>query len=177
MSSIRRIVKILYGLLMLLGAAILLLYPEEGAVIVILILDMMLLIYGFRMLIYYFSMARFMVGGIMTLYKSIIVIDFGLFMFYLYQIPYRLVMLYLVGVMALNGVTSLLGAVEMMRLENHSWKFRIVYGAINLILVVTSLFMLGSVRMVTFVFSLGLINAAFYQIASALKKSAIIYIG
>lgn len=176
MSSIRRVGKILYGLLMLLCAVLLQYVPEDGAAIVIFILDISLLIYGIKMLVYYFTMARFMVGGVMTLYKSIIVIDFGLFIFYLNQIPYRLMMLYLIGVMALNSVTSLLSAFEMIRLENHSWKFKIIYGAVNMILAIMSLFMLGSLRMVTAVFSLGLINAAVYNIVSALKKSAIIYI-
>lgn len=176
MRSIRRVFRIIYGIILLLCVAILLTIPKEGAAIVIFILDIALLIYGFRMIIYYCTMARFMVGGIMTLYKGIIVIDFGLFIFYMYRIPYRLMMLYLIGVMALHSATSILNAFEMKRLENSAWKYRLGYSLVNMTLAIVSLFMLGSTQMVTYIFCLGLINTAFYNISSALRKSAIIYI-
>lgn len=177
MSSIRRTFKILYGLFLMASAILLLTMPEDGAEIVILILDIALLIYGFRRLFYYFTMARHMVGGIMTLYKSIILIDFGLFVFFLYKMPYRLMMIYLISVMGFHSVTSILSAFEMKRLHNHSWKKKAAYSLINLMLAISSLLLIGSLKMVTVVFCIGLVNSAIYNIESALKKSAIIYIG
>lgn len=177
MSSVRRILKILYGVFLLLSAALLLIMPKEGAMIVIFVLDLALLIYGIRMFIYYFTLARYMVGGIMTLYKSMIVIDFGLFIFYLDEIPYRFMLFYLLAMMGLSGITTILSALEMKRLENHSWKFKLAYGLTSIMLVAGSLIMSGSEKIVTVVFCAGLINAACYHIRMAFKKSAIIYIG
>ena len=177
MSSVKRLFKLIYGLLMLLCAALLLIKPKEGSEIVVAILALALLIYGLKMLIYYFTMARFMVGGIMTLYKSIIVIDFGLFIFYMDDLPYRFMMLYLVAVMAFHGATSILGALEMKRLEIHSWNIKLLNGIINMILAVVAMFMFGTEQMVTILFCIGLITNAFYNIVKAFKKSAIIYIG
>ena len=177
MSSIRRGFTFIKALLMLVCAGVLLAFPKDGAAIVIFILDLSLLIYGLRMLIYYLTMARYMVGGIMTLYKSIIVIDFGLFIFYMDRIPYRFMMVYLVAVMLFHSVTTLLGAFEMRRLENHSWKMRLAYGVTNMILAVSALFMIGRTEMVTVIYCIGLITGALYNIRLAFRKSAIIFIG
>lgn len=177
MSSIRRFFKIIYGMLLILSAVLLLIKPKEAAIYVILVLDIALLIYGLRMFVYYFTMARFMVGGIVTLYKSIIVIDFGLFIFYLDNLPYRLMMLYLVAIMGLHSITTILGSFEMKRVENRNWKIRLAYGVITMMLAIGSLFMFETENIVTIIFCIGLINSAFYNIVAAFRKSAIIYIG
>lgn len=176
MSNFRRMYNLIKGFFMLLCASLLMVHPKDGAVFVILILDLELLIHGIRMIIYYFTMARYMVGGIMTLYKSIIIIDFGLFIFFMEDIPYRLMLMYLLAVMAMHSITTILGSLEMKRMENHSWKVKMANGVINISLVIFALFMFGSEQMVTIIFCIGLINTAFYNIAVSLKKSAIIYI-
>lgn len=177
MGSMRRLSRLLYGIFMLASAILLIAFPKDGALFVVAIIDIVLLIYGLRMLIYYFALSRFMVGGIMTLYKSIIVIDFGLFLFYLDEIPYKIVMLYLIGLMAFNAVRSILSAHEMKRLGNTAWKRRFIYGVIKLAFALGSFFAHDSMEVVTIMYSLGLIHAAVFNIESAFKKSAIIYIG
>lgn len=177
MGSMRRMSRFLYGIFMLACAVLLFAFPKDGALYVVAIIDIVLLLYGLRMLVYYFTLARFMVGGIMTLYKSIIVIDFGLFVFYLDEIPYRIVMLYLIGLMAFNAIRSILSAFEMKRLGNVIWKRRFAYGVIKLAFAFGSFFVHDSMEVVTIMYSLGLIHAAVFNIESAFKKSAIIYIG
>lgn len=176
MSSIRRAGKVISGLLMIIGSILFIMFPKDGAIYVVLCIDIALLLYGMRMIIYYITLARFMVGGIMTLYKSIIVIDFGLFVFYLYEIPYRLVMFYLAGVMAFHGVTVILSAMESRRLEVPFWRGKLAYGVINILLVIVSVLMMDSMKTVAYIFSISLIHSAIYNIVSAFRKSAVIYI-
>lgn len=177
MSSLKRIYHVIYGILALISAGLLLLYPRDGAMFVMVFIDVALLVYGIRMLVYYITLARFMVGGIMTLYKSIIVIDFGLFVFGLYEFPYRFIMLYLVAIMAFNGAREILSAMETRRLENPAWKRKIAYGAVTLVLALSALFVHDSMPIVTILYSIGLIHGGLYSIATAFRKSAIIYIG
>lgn len=177
MSSVKRIYHVIHGILALIGAGLLLAYPKDGAIFVMVFIDIALLIYGIRMLVYYFTLARFMVGGIMTLYKSIIVIDFGLFVFWLYDFPYRFIMLYLVAIMAFNGAREILSAFETRRLDNPAWKRKLAYGIVKLVLALSALFVHDSLPMVTILYSIGLIHDGLYSIATAFRKSAIIYIG
>lgn len=176
MSGIRRLSKLIYAIFMLIGSVLLLVYPKEGYFFVVLIIDITLLIYGIRMLIYYFALARYMVGGIMTFYKSIIVLDFGMFMFNLDETPYKLVMLYLAVVMIFNAIITILGALDSKRLDVPGWSRRLAYGVVKMVLALGCLFLWNNMEVVTYVYSIALIHTALYNIATALKKSAMVYI-
>lgn len=176
MNSLKRISKIIIGLFMLVGSILLLIWPKEGYLFVVFFIDVTFLLYGIRLFVYYFTMARYMVGGIMTLYKSIILIDFGLFIFTLEDTPYKLVMLYLVGIMAFNGVVTILGAMDSKHLESPTWRRKLIHGVIRLAFAACCLFVWDSPEMVTYIYSLSLLHSAVYNIASAFRKSAIIYI-
>ncbi|MDO4187692.1 MAG: DUF308 domain-containing protein [Lachnospiraceae bacterium] len=176
MTSINRIKSIFAGILMLIGSAILLNYPKEGYIVVVFILTISFLLYGIRMLIYYFTMARYMVGGIMTLYKSIIAIDFGLFVFELEDAPLRLVMLYLIGIMAFHGITVMLKALDSKRLGVSFWKYRLIYGSGMILLAIVCIFLWDIPQIVTIIYCIGLIHAGIYRITMAFRKTAIIHI-
>ena len=79
MTAFRRIKEIIHGLILLGCAAGMLAYPSDGYTLVIYLLGISLTLYGLGTLIYYFQMARFMVGGRTMLYIGIIAFDFGMF--------------------------------------------------------------------------------------------------
>ena len=160
MNSIRRIRSVLVSLIMLLASGLILVSPKDGYYIVVLILDITFLLYGIRMLIYYLTMARFMVGGIMTLYKSIIAIDFGLFIFSIDDVPIRFVMMYLVGLMIFNGAIVLLGAMDAKRIHASFWKNRMLYGMVMLLLGIASICLWDSEQMVSILYAISLIHSA-----------------
>lgn len=161
---------------MLIASGILIVFPEDGHYAVVFFLDISLLIYGIRLLIYYFTMARFMIGGIMTLYKSIIVIDLGLFVFNMTDIPQRLTMIYLIAVMAFDGIIDILNGIESKKLDAGQWKNQFTYGLIKLIIAIISVFFLNSVQMMTYIYCIGLIHSAFSNIYGAFRRTAIVYI-
>lgn len=175
MTVSKRILTFFSGLVTLLCSVGMMLYPNEGYAFVILFLDISLLLYGLRMLIYYFTMARFMVGGIMTFYKSIIVIDFGMFVFSLEQTPQKYAMLYLIVCLAFSGAVDILQSVESRRLSG-PWRLHIIYGFLKVGSAVTCLFFLNSMRVVTFLYCIGLIHSAVFSFISAFRKTAITYV-
>ena len=75
MNSIQRIKKVLSGLGMLLGSIILVLEPEDGYYVVAILLSLSMLMSGVKSLIYYFTMARNMVGGKSILYRALVMTD------------------------------------------------------------------------------------------------------
>ena len=176
MSNSKRVLRILRGLVLLLCSALLLWQPDDGYLFVVFILDLSLILYGFRLLFYYFTMARYTVGGMAVFYKSILVIDAGLFMFGLRETPQKYVMLYLIAGLIFSGGVDVLEATGARKLEAASWKYQFFYGAVKILAAVVCLFCLNSVRLVTLVYSAGLVHSALSDIVSACRRTAIVYI-
>ena len=176
MSNSKRVWKVFSGLAMIAGSVILVRHPDQGYLFVILILDITLLLYGLRLLIYYFTMARYMVGGLSTLYKSVMVIDFGLFVFGMESVPKKVAMVYLIGCLAFAGVVDLIEAAGARKLEAPSWRFQFFYGALRVIFAIASLFFLDSIQVLTAIYCAGLVTSAVTNIISAFRRTAIVYI-
>ena len=79
MSKFQRFQNIVIGLSMLISAAILILLPEGGCLYIMLFLAASLILRGISELIYYFTMARYMVGGKLILFIGAVFFDFGFF--------------------------------------------------------------------------------------------------
>ena len=77
MSYLQRVKSFMEGVGMLLAILILMLSDESGASWVVFILAISLILKGIRSLVYYFMMARFMVGGLTALFAGAFLIDFG----------------------------------------------------------------------------------------------------
>ena len=63
MNSLQKFGSVASGVLMLITGLILVFMPDDGTFYVALILAITLFLIGIRLLIYYFTMARRMVGG------------------------------------------------------------------------------------------------------------------
>ena len=121
MSLMQRVKSIASALLMIAAAVAMLLFPDNGFGFIALILSVSLTLYGMRTLVYYFSMARHMVGGKLQLYKGIILLDIGMFFMSLDNVPIFYLMLYLLVANLISGVIEILGAREARQMEAGSW--------------------------------------------------------
>ena len=175
MSNAKRVWKALTGLFTILCCVLMILYPDDGFYFIVLILDVSLLLYGLRLLLYYFRLARYMVGGMMTLYKSIIVIDFGLFAFGLGSMPQRYVMLYLIISYVFYGALDIIDAVGARKL-GASWKYQLGYGLVKAVAGFACVFYLDNMRIITVLYCALLLYSALSDIISAFRKTAIVYI-
>lgn len=176
MSGGQRIKSILFGAVILLVAVILIAFPEEGLVITASIMSISLFIYGVKTLIYYFSMARHMVGGRIMLYLSIIVLDLGMFAMMMTNIPKIYIVLYLLVVYAFAGAIGILRALEAKKYQASSWKFSLISGIINLVIAILCIVFIGSTKMIVYFYCVGLIYSAIVRIVTAFRKTAIVYI-
>lgn len=161
---------------MIISGIIMVLYPESGYLLVVMILDITLLAYGIKSLVYYFTMARYMVGGQACLYKGIIALDFGIFAFNLDDLPKRIVLLYLVGCMAFTGIIDVLHSLEARRLRAKNWKYECFYGTCKVLFAIAALFFHDSLRILTLIYSAGLFHSAISNIITAFRKTAIVYV-
>ena len=178
MTKFRRIAIFASSILMIAIAVVLMVFPGSAYPYVTLILSFMLIIYGVRKIIYFFSMARHMVGGRLTLYFAIIILDLGLFTATLSMIPLPYVMIYLLGGYAFAGAIDMMRAAELKKYHNSSWKFILGKGVgnISIALLCLALIFVNSTIPAVYVFAGGIIYSAVTRMIQATRKTAVVYI-
>ncbi|MBR1481844.1 MAG: hypothetical protein IJ598_02620 [Ruminococcus sp.] len=179
MSYFQRIKSLLTGILFLLVALFLYLVPKEGYSIVTGILSISMLVYGFRLLWFYLTMSRHMVGGKSCLYQAIIVIDVALFTSTIAFMNSVIVVFYLTAAYAFTGLIDILRAVEAKKIGAPNWKWKFVYGITKIILtallVIFGLFH-GKIEYLVYGYCLNLSIAAVSKIIQAFRRTSIVYI-
>ena len=153
--------------------------PEDGFYLVALILSVSLFLYAVRCILFYFAMSRHMVGGKSMLFQGIIVLDLAVFTVSMVDDPKYFIILYLLGIHAFAGLVGILRALEARRFQSPSWRRNMLSGAVNLIIavlaVIAGLF-LPDTRDLVYLYAGCLFYSACAQIASAFRKTAIVYI-
>ena len=88
MTGFQRVKKVLLGLFMIAMAVGFIFEPsDELYMAVVAILALGLAVEGIKDIVFYFKMARHMVGGKMILIQGVIILDFGLFTASLTDVP------------------------------------------------------------------------------------------
>ncbi len=176
MTKWQRIKGVFVGIVMMFSGVLMALAGGEAAHIIMLLLALSLTISGIRMLVYYFTMARHMVGGDQILIRGLILFDLGTFTGTLTNISQVYIMGYLVGIHAFSGIVDVMKVLEAKRLDSHSWKLNLSTGIVNIILAVTCIVFLRSERIAVYIYSTGLIYSALIRIITSFRKIAVVYI-
>ena len=175
MTTFQRIRACFAGLIALCFAIVAMIYPDKGFILIMAGLGISLFLSGVRMVIYYFSMARHMVGGRYMLYLGLIVLDFGMFTLALSDIPRIYIVTYLLGCNVFAGAIEIMRALESKRL-NCSWKLNMSRGITDLLIAVTCCVFVSSTRVLVYLYCLGLIYVSCIRIINAFRRTAIVYI-
>ena len=178
MNKFQRIKDVLFGVLIILYAAAMFIVPAEGYKTAAAIIALLLLIYGFRLLWYYFTMARHMVGGKSSLYQAIIILDLGLFTGSVVSMSSFIILFYLLGIFAFTGLIDVLRAFEAKRVGG-AWKAKLISGSVSVIFALAMLIIgviLGNDDILVYGFGVSLIYAGAVRIYTAFRKTAVVYI-
>ena len=175
MSLAARIRDIIFGVVLIILGIIFFLFPEEGYWIVAGILGVSLALYGIHNLIFYFSMARHMVGGRRILYFGVLMLDAGGLLLVLYDMPPFYIMIYLIVIRLVTGVIDFLRAFEQKGMGIKAWKWRLLSGIIHVLLAIACAVFIKSANVAVYIYAASLIYAALIRIITAIKtKNAII---
>lgn len=179
MSYFQRIKSFIRGIFTLILALILFLIPEFGCYIIAGILTLTLLIYGFRQIWFYFSMARHMVGGKSTLYRGIIALDIALFISSSVAISDYIVLFYLLFFYGFTGFIDVLRAFEAKTTGASLLNLKLITGFLSVLFAIV-LFVIGifsgSKDILVYGYCLMLVYSAILRIVAAFRKTAIVYI-
>ncbi len=175
MSKAQRVKEVLLGLLSIAGAALMTLVPDLGYALVALIMCVSLILGGIEKIGYYLTMGRYMVGGRSIFYFGILLLDMGILAGSLSTTPQSLIMIYLLGCHLLDGVVQVMRAREQRGFEA-PWKLTLAQGIANILVAVACILFMGSMNTVVYIYCAGLVYSACLRIASAFRKTAIVYI-
>jgi uncharacterized membrane protein HdeD (DUF308 family) len=179
MTKARRVTNIFQSIIMILFSLVLFINPENSISIVIGIVGLGMTLNGIRSLIYYFSMAKHMVGGKTVLYRGIIFLDIGILTSSLADAPGRSLIIYISAVCIFTGFVAILRAREEKSWGSRRWIGKLVYGSIYILIAGAVLycgFAWDMPEVAVDAYALGLVWSAAGKIASAFRRTAIVYI-
>ncbi len=178
MTKRGRAARIAQGLLMLAYAMFLAVLGSDALGGVLWTIGLGMSLRGIRTLIYYFTMARYMVGGKFVLYRGIIFLDAGIYTSAVADHPAFTLVLYIAAINAFAGLVDILRAAESKRLGSSHWKLRAAQGAVQVGIaaaVLAGSIVLRRTDLAVYAYASGLIVAACLKIASAFRRTAIAY--
>ncbi len=176
MSKTARIRNLLMGLVMILLGGWLSVRPEEGFLWIAAFLCISLLAYGIGQIVYYFRMARHMVGGRMVLYRGGIILDVGMMTIGMSRIPRLYILLYLVIIHLVSGVIDVAHGLDARRQHVRFWFLYFLEGGVLIVLALGCLVHFRSTEMLVQLYCTGLFTTAAIRIGSAFSRPSIIYI-
>ena len=176
MGKARRVFNVLTGLFVILFGLFMFSGQNRAYTAMLFFLEFALIIRGVRLLVYYNSMARHMVGGKIILYEGIFFLDLGLLFVSIDDLPWMYVMLYLVIGLAISGVVDLLRANEIRLLESGHWKYHAFTGIVKILATVISFASFKYPFILVGVYSFGVVHSGAAKIISAVRPGAIVYI-
>lgn len=167
MTKPQRITSFLTGIVLIAFCAVLLLFPVDGCSIIAAVLSIGLILKGLQMLIYYLTMARFMVGGKDMLYRGVIILDLGAFIATMIDEPRIYIVVFIVAYYAFAALVNILRSVEDKRLGAPTWKINLLQGVTDLFIAVASIVYIRSYQVLVVLFCAGLAYSALIRITSA----------
>lgn len=179
MGSIRRVLNIITGLLIIAAAGFLMMHPIRCLPYVLMIIGIGMTMRGLGSLYYYFSMARAMVGGKSVLYRGIIYLDLGILSASISNNPDFFIIVYIAILNLFTGAVILLRVKETREMGSTHWKMNFALGVINIataIAVVVSELVFHSTATAVIVYAIGLMYSGVLRIRSAFLRTAIVYI-
>ncbi len=176
MTRFQRIKSLIHGVGVMAAGVAMVLYPNDTYVFVILFLSLGLLISGIDRLIYYFTMARYMVGGRTILYRGIVFLDFALFTMSLSDVPKIYILMYLAMVHAFSGLVDILRAVEAKGYSAKNWRLKLFHGILNVCVAISCFVFLKNPKTAVLVYGVGLVYSGFLRLVSAFRKTTFAFI-
>ncbi len=176
MTKLQRISSFLMGIVML-GASVLLMVDRNDAyTIIIFFLSLGLFVLGAKHLFYYITMARFMTGGKISLYKGLVLLDLSFLTGSISDIPRIYLLIYLAVIHGFSGLVEVLRALEARRYGAKSWRLKLFQGSLDAFMALSCIVFFRRPATAVIIYSLGLIYSAVLRIISALRRGTFVYI-
>ena len=175
MNTFKKILSIVWAVVVLVLSYFMITEPEIGHVVIVFVIGLGLILTGIRYLIFYFRMAKHMVGGKGIFYYGVLLLNLGIFTATLYDIQHIYIMLYLLGIYIFKGVIAIMRSLEMKKMESY-WKPKLFEGIGYIFIAVLGMIFIQSMTVASIIYCAGLLYSAIVRIISSFRQTAIVYI-
>ena len=177
MTMLQKVASALWGTLSIVIAIIIIITPGDDTYYFILtFLAIGLLATGIARLYFYFSMARYMVGGKVSLYEGVILIDAAVFSISLSDVPKFYLLLYLAIVHAFSGLVEILRSREAGSYKAKGWLRKFLHGLVNIALALGCIIFIKRANTASLIYAVGLLYSGIIRIVTAFRRSTLVYI-
>ena len=176
MTKLQRVRNIFVALVMLMVAAVMLYYGAESFLFVVTFLAISILASGVGTLFYYFTMARYTVGGKTMLYKGVILLEIGLFTWSINDVPRVYILIYLAAIHAFSGLVEVLRARETGLQGFRHYKLKLTHGIVDIAMALCCLLFIGSARTAVNIYCAGVAYSALMRIITACRRAPVYHI-
>ena len=179
MTKFGRVMNAISALFMI-AVAVLMFFLDaiHGLKLVMIVVQAGMTLRGMQAIVYYFSMARHMVGGKNVLFRGMIFLDLGVLAGTIFEHPAVYILIYISALHIFTGAVSALRANESRKIGS-SWRLKMAYGITNIalaLIVVICGIAFGRLSIAVWVYSVGLIYSSVLNIISSFRKTEIVYI-
>ncbi len=179
MTRFGRILNVIAAIITI-AFAVLLFYLDaiHGIKLILIVIQTTMSLRGLQAIAYYLSMGRHMVGGQNVLYRGMIFLDLGILAGTIFEHPAIYTLFYISLLHVFTGAVSVLRANESRKI-GAPWKLKMAYGIANILLaaaVVISGITADRLRVVVWIYSIGIIYSSILRIITAFRKTGIVYI-
>lgn len=176
MSKFKRIWNIISGIAIILWSVLMINDPGDAIILTSFFIGMIFVIKGLKDIIYYFTLARHMVGGKMILYYGIVMYDLGVFAVSVCTESNIFTIIYLIAVHLFAGGVSILRLFRNHKEGFSIHKLDIAQGTVNLLIALVCIFFMKHTDILVYAYCASIIYFALLRIISAFRKTAIVYI-
>ncbi len=175
MNTLRKIISIVWALIVVVLAYCMIAVPEFGHVVIVFVIAFGLIVKGVKYLVFYFKIAKHMVGGKAIFYYGVLYLNFEFFTGRLFYFLDVFLMIFLLGFYFFFGFVSIMRAFEMKKMDSH-WKLKFCEGLGYVIVAVVGIVFIQSMLMASIIYCAGLLYSAVMGIISSFRQTSIVYI-
>lgn len=150
--------------------------PKEAYGLVIAFMAIGFLVSGIATLSYYFTMAKYMVGGKIVLYRGVLLFDFAIFTGALADVPRFYVLIYLAVIHMFSGLVEVLRSSEARGNGGKSWGLKLIHGLINITVAICCIVFARKTNTAVYIYSGGILYSGIIRIIQAFRKTSFVYI-
>ncbi len=151
-------------------------WPEDGYLFVVAVISLSMIVSGVNKILFYITMARFMVGGKYIWYMGFILLQLGFFTSSLDNVPKVYIMIYLIIINAFAGLIDILNAREALKYGSPAYKKELLKGVINLSMALLCIIFIRYMKAAVFIYCAGLFYSGAVRIHEAFRKKEMVYI-
>ncbi len=176
MTNLQKLRNILLGVAMIITAIVMIRYPEDSYRAVVSFLAVGFLVSGIATLGYYFTMARYMVGGKRVLYRGVVLFDFAIFSGTITDVPRVYVIIYLAVLHLFSGLVEILRSREAMGNGGKGWRLKLFHGIFNVVIAIGCLVFARRTNTAVYMYCIGIFYSGIIRVIQALRKTTFVYI-